>query len=497
MADEMKSIMKNETWKLVSPPKDCKRIGLKWVFKIKRDQNNQIQKYKARLVVKGYAQRQGKDYDEVFAPLARIGTIRIILAISVQFGWLVYHLDVKTAFLNGEISEEIYVQQPKGYEDSKRRNDVYKLHKALYGLKQAPRAWYFKLYKSLTTLGFKKSEYEHAVYYKNSNESIMIVGLYVDDLLLTRSNEENLKKFKLELMKLFEMTDLGILSTYLGIHVIQGKGEISLNQSAFAKHLLEDQQMMDSNPSNSPLEQKIKLSATENSEKICTTVYRSILGKLRYLTHTRPDLMLSNGLLSRFMENPSVEHLKTAKRIIRYVKGTLNYGLKYKRSEVFELIRYSDSDYAGDHMGRKSTSGSVFFLGENLITWSSQKQKILALSSCEAEYIALNTTSCQAIWLVGLITEVTKKSMMPVELRVDKSSMIELAKNPAFHSRTKHIDVRYHYIRMAVEKKWIKLTHVPSEEQLADIMTKALGRIKFAYQRSEIKVEDIGKHLQA
>ena len=164
MDDEMKSIMKNETWKLVLPPKDCKPIGLKRVFKIKRDQNHQIHKYKARLVVKGYAQRQGKDYDEVFAPVARIETIRIILAISVQFGWLVYHLDVKTAFLNGEISEEIYVQQPEGYEDSKRRNDVYKLHKALYGLKQAPRAWYFKLDKSLTTLGLKKSEYEPAVY---------------------------------------------------------------------------------------------------------------------------------------------------------------------------------------------------------------------------------------------------------------------------------------------------------------------------------------------
>ena len=497
MDDEMKSIMKNETWKLVSPPKYCKPIGLKWVFKIKRDQNNQVQKYKARLVVKGYAQRQGKDYDEIFAPVARIETIRIILVISVQFGWLVYHLDVKTAFLNGEISEDIYVQQPEGYEDSKRRNDVYKLHKALYGLKQAPRAWYFKLDKSLTTLGLKKSEYEPAVYYKNSTESSMIVGVYVDDLLLTGSNEENLSKFKLELMELFEMTDLQILATYLGIHVIQGEGEISLNQSAFAKRLLEDQQMMDSNPSNSPLKQKIKLCTTENSEKISTTVYRSILRKLRYLTHTRLNLMFSIGLLSRFMENPSVEHLKTSKRVMRYVKGTLNYGLKYKRSEVFELIGYSDSDYAGDYMDRKSTSRSVFFLGENLITWSSQEQKIVALSSCEAEYIALNATCCQAIWLAGLITELTKKSMMPMELRVDNSSAIELAKNPAFHIRTKHIDVRYHYSRMAIKKKWIKLKHVPSEEQLADIMTKVLGWIKFVYQRSEIKIEDVGKTSQA
>ena len=235
----------------------------------------------------------------------------------------------------------------------------------------------------------------------------MIVGVYVDDLLLTGSNKENLRKFKLELMKLFDMTDLVILSTYLGIHVIQGEGEISLNQSAFAKFLLEDQQMMDSNPSNSPLEQKIKLSTTENSEKISTTIYRSILKKLRYLPHTRPDLMFSIGLLSRFMENPLVEHLKNAKRVMRYVKGTLNYGLKYKRSNVFELIGYSDNDYSGDHMDRKSTSGSVFFLGKNLITCSSQKHKIIALSSCEAEYIVLNATCCQAIWLAGLITELT------------------------------------------------------------------------------------------
>ena len=207
--------------------------------------------------------------------------------------------------------------------------------------------------------------------------------------------------------------------------------------------------------------------------------------------------MFNVGLLSRFMENPLVEHLMIAKRIIRYVKDTLNYRLKYKRSKVFALIGYSDSDYVGDHIDRKSTSGSVFFLGENLITWSSQKQKIIALSSCEAEYITLNATSCQAIWLAGLITKLTNKNMMPVELRVDNSSAIELAKNPAFHSITKHIDVQYHYIRMIVEKKWIKVMHVPSEEQLADIMTKALGRIKFVYQRSEIKVEDVGKHLQA
>ena len=193
---------------------------------------------------------------------------------------------MKTAFLNGEISEEIYCQQLEGYEDSKRRNDVYKLHKALYGLKEAPRAWYFKLDKSLTTPGLKKSEYEPVVYYRNSNESSMIVGVYVDDLLLTGSVEENLRKFKLELMKLFEMTDLGLLSTYLGIQVIQEKREISLNQRSFSKHLLEDQQMMDSNPSNSPLEKIIKLNTTQNSERIGTTVYRSILGKLWYLTHT-------------------------------------------------------------------------------------------------------------------------------------------------------------------------------------------------------------------
>ena len=186
------------------------------------------------------------------------------------------------------------------------------------------------------------------------------------------------------LMKLFEITDLRLLSTYLGIRVIQEKGEIFFNQRAFAKHLLEYQQMMDSNPSNSLVKQKIKLSALKNSERICTTVYRSILEKLCYLTHKRPDLMFSVGLLSRFMENPSVKHLKTAKRVIRYVKGILNYGLKYKRSKVFELNGYSDSDYAGDHIDRKSTSGLVLFLGENLITWSSKKQNIIALSSCEA-----------------------------------------------------------------------------------------------------------------
>lgn len=297
-----------------------KAIGLKWVFKIKRDASGNVTKYKARLVAKGYVQKQGLDYDEVFAPVARLKTVRILLALSGKNGWKVHHLDVKYAFLNGELEEEVYVTQPEGFVMEDQPEKAYKLSKALYGLRQAPRAWNSCLDKCLMGLGFAKCSQEHAVYTRNKDGKLLIVGVYVDDLIVTGNCDAKINVFKKQMNKEFEMSDLGKLAYYFGIEVVQHEGGIMLKQAAYARNLLEKAGMADCNPSKYPMEPKLELRKDEQGDPVNPTEYRSIVGGLRYLTHTRPDIMYAVGFVSRFMERPTGQHLQAVKHILRYGK---------------------------------------------------------------------------------------------------------------------------------------------------------------------------------
>jgi len=370
------------------PPKQ-KAIGLKWVFKVKKDPSGRIVKHKARLVAKGYAQRHGVDYDEVFAPVARIETVRVLFALAAQSGWEVHHMDVKSAFLNGDLSETVYVQQPPGFSLGN-AGKVLKLNKALYGLKQAPRAWNAKLDKELLGLGFQKSKHEYAVYRRGDEKSFFLVGVYVDDLIISGANVNDIRLFKQQMMKKFKMSDLGLLSYYLGIEVKQNAEGITLSQPAYGMKILESVGMKNCNPCAIPMEVRLKLSKKENEEIVDPTAYRSIIGRLRYLVNTRPDLTYAVGVVSRHMEAPSKEHWTAVKRILRYLKGTVRFGCKYQRGYELKtlLLGFSDSDFAGDVEDRRSTPGAVYFLGRNIVTWASQKQKLVTLSSCEAEYVA-------------------------------------------------------------------------------------------------------------
>ncbi|GJS54680.1 zinc finger, CCHC-type containing protein [Tanacetum coccineum] len=492
MRSEIAAIEKNKTWFLSDLPPNRKPIGLKWVFKVKRDPAGKIVKYKARLVAKGYVQKQGIDFDEVFAPVARIETIRIILALAGSYGWVVHHLDVKSAFLNGTLDEEVYVTQPIGFEKKNNSNKVYRLVKALYGLRQAPRAWNSRLDKHLKEIGFTRCAHEYAVYTRNEGTKVLIVGIYVDDLIITGSCNEQVTIFKRQMSTEFEMSDLGKLSYYLGIEVEQSKHGITLKQEAFAKNLLVKCGMENCNATHCPLEHKLQLDKDEAGEKVNPTKYRSLVGGLRYLTHTRPDISFAVGLVSRYMESPTVKHMQVVKRILRYVKGTVNFGLVYGRSmEDLSITGYSDSDLANDVVDRRSTGGMAFYVNENLVTWASQKQHCVALSSCEAEFMAATTATCQAIWIRRLLTEITGKIVKPATLYVDNRSALELMKNPVFHGRSKHIDTRFHFIRECVEKGDIKVTFVRSEEQRADILTKAMARIKFKAMRALIGAGEI------
>ena len=419
----------------------------------------------------------------------RFETIRLLIALAALKKWQLHHLDVKSAFLNGEISEIVYVRQPEGFLVKGKEGHVLRLRKALYGLKQAPRAWYFKLHSCLISLGFTKSNYEPSLYLKQSDSNTIIVGVYVDDLIVTGSSSAGIEKFKEEMTREFDMSDLGFLSSYLGIEVKQGNQCVFLSQTSYARKLLEHANLGECNVVTTPLEARVKFTNEEGGIRVNSTLYRSLIGSLRYLTHTRPDLLFSVGFLSRFMQNPTQEHYNGLKRILRYVKGTEDYGLFYKKGDMKgELVGFSDSDFAGDSHNRKSTSGYIFFFGGMAISWSSQKQSIVALSSCEAEYIAATSATCQAVWMIRLIKELTNEEETSVKLMVDNQSAITLSKNTGHHNRTKHIDTRYHFIRECVEDKKIEIGFTRTEDQLADILTKALGRLKFQEMRHRIDI---------
>ena len=491
--DEIVSIEKNKTWDLVELPTGIKPIGLKWVFKIKRNANGTISKYKTRLVAKGYVQRHGVDYEEVFAPVARIETIRMIIALAGSHGWEIHHLDVKTAFLHGELKEEVYVTQPEGFIVDGQEHKVYKLKKALYGLRQAPRAWNIKLNEILRSLRFTRCSKEPSLYRKEESREVLVVVVYVDDLLVTGTSLDAILEFKREMATKFEMSDLGRLTYYLGIEVIQYEEGILLKQDRYARKILEETGMSSCNPTHVPLELNAMFSKEPKEEKADAKEYRRSIGCLRYLLHTRPDLSYSVGVLSRYMHEPKASHAAAMKQILRYLRGTCSLGLHYSRQSGAKLVGYSDSSHNVDTDDGKSTSGHIFYLGESPITWSSTKQEIVALSSCEAEFMAATEAAKQAIWLQELLSEAVGSESKPVVIMVDNKSAIALTKNPVFHGRSKHIHRRFHFIRECVEKEQVEVEHVPGSEQKADILTKSLGRIKFKEMRKLIGVQDVSE----
>lgn len=409
MDQEITSIEKNKTWSLTDLPAGHKLIGLKWVYKLKKDSEGKVVKHKARLVAKGYVQRQGIDDEEVFSPVARIETVWLLLVLVAQCKWQVYHMDVKTAFLNGELLEEVYVTQQEGYVVKQQEHKVYRLFKALYGLRQAPRAWNLQLDRKLKSFGFIKCPQEHAVYVRTKQSNILIIGVYVDDLIITGTEAIDIQEFKHQMMNEFEMSDLGLLSYYLGIEVEQREERISLKQSGYARRILQQFGMEDCNPCKCPMEPKLQLGKDPEGEFVDPTEYRRAIGNLIYMLHTGPGLAYTVGMVSRCMEKPTMLHQKAVKQILRYIKGTIEFGLEYTSGGDGKIIGFCDSSLASDIDDRRSTSGMVFYVNKSVISWSSQKQKSVALSSCEAEFMAATAAACQAIWLRGLMSEVRRR----------------------------------------------------------------------------------------
>jgi hypothetical protein len=343
MKEEYKSIIKNDVWEIVPIPKGKDVVSSKWLFKIKHAADGSIEKYKARFVARGFSQKEGIDYEETFAHVAGYTSIRTIIALAAKMKWKLYQMDMKTTFLNGIIEEEVYIEQPQGFEVEDKKSHVYRLKKALYGLKQAPRAWYGRIDSFLTSLGFTKSKADSNLYFKIMENEPIILLLYVDDLFLTR--EENIiAECKHRLAIEFEMKDLGLMHYFLCLEVWQSPERIFLNQGKYTVEILKRFNMLECKSINTPMVAKMKLLVDTSSDLIDATLYRQIIGSLMYLKNTRPDICFAVNTLSQFLVEPRRVHLVAAKHVMRYLKGTMDYGLSYDGDHDFTLSGYTDAD---------------------------------------------------------------------------------------------------------------------------------------------------------
>ena len=486
---EYESLVDNHTWDLVPPPDDKNIIGSKWVFKVKRNADGTVQKFKARLVAQGYTQSPGIDYDEVFAPVVRYTSIRTLLAVANICNWEIHQMDAKTAFLQGNLNEEIYMRQPNGFVDPEKPDYVCKLNKGIYGLKQATRCWNNSINSYLLSHGYKKSTADPCVYIKTVTSQdgtvhFVMIAIYVDDMLFFSNNTDMLEKEKNAIAKEFQVEDLGELHYVVGMSIVRNreKRTMSITQKKYLEGVLKKFDMENCKPVSTPLEFGKKYEElSKDDERFDKQMYQRAIGCLTYAaTISRPDLSTAVSVLSKFMSNPGIEHWKGVKRVLRYVQGTLDNGLIYSANDTSTILTgYSDADWAGDLSKRRSTTGYVFQIQGSTVSWCSKRQACVARSTTEAEYIALSTTSQEAVWLRRLLQNVLKKQDNPTVVYEDNQGTIELTKNPKFHNRTKHIDVSYHFVREQVDNKVISVKYCRTEDMLADVMTKGLSKVQF------------------
>ncbi|KAJ9547298.1 hypothetical protein OSB04_019841 [Centaurea solstitialis] len=480
MQEEINQFVRLKVWRLVPRPEGKSIIDTKWIFKNKKDEDNVVVRNKARLVAKGYRQQEGIDYNETFAPVARIEAIRMFLAYAAHKDFTVYQMDVKTAFLNGVLKEEVYVSQPEGFVDQDHPDHVYILDKALYGLKQAPRAWYDSLSQFLVESGYSKGKIDNTLFIKREGEHIMLVQIYVDDIIFGSTCPNFCDTFSKLMMTRYEMSMMGELNFLLGLQVKQLSAGIFINQAKYIKDILKKYNLENAKIMKTPMSPSCALDSDPDGKAVDVTTYRGMIGSLMYLTASRPDIMFSTCLCARYQSKPKESHLKAVKRIFRYLKGTVNLGLWYPKGSGYELTGYTDADHGGCKLDRKSTTGHIQFLGDKLVSWASKKQNCVSLSTAEAEYVAAASCCSQIIWMRTQLRDYGFK-FDKIPIYCDSKSAIAISCNPVQHTKTKHIDIRYHFIKDHVEKGTIELYFVNTEFQLADLFTKALDEKRFNF----------------
>jgi hypothetical protein len=478
MKKELSALEKNDTWDLVPKPKNFPVIDVRWVFTMKCNNQGEPDTAKARNVVKGYRQIEGINVFDTEAPVTRPVSIRTVFALTTMYDWHCQNMDVDTAFLNAPVEEEIYIRQPEGFEQRGPKGEelVCRLKKSLYGLKQASRNWNIVINSWLKDYGLEPSPADSCLYIKRSGKRVIVVLLWVDDLIICGNDKEEIARFKTAISKRFHMKDLGDLKRILGMEVTRDRKArvMTVKQQGYMKVLLERFGMTDCRPIGAPAEGCLLRDPNAGPDRD----YMTVVGSLLYLAMiTRPDVAYAVQSMGRHLQGSNESHFAAGKRILRYIQGTKDLGLTYTATAKGSILEgFADSDWASDKDTRRSVTAYVFMLGGAAVSWASRLQPAVALSSAESEYMAASAAAQEAIHLRALLASLGFPQEDPTVIWDDSQGCIAMSKNPIQHKRTKHIDIRYHFVREAVERKDIKLCYIPTQEQLADLLTKAVPK---------------------
>ncbi|KAI3496569.1 hypothetical protein L1887_38934 [Cichorium endivia] len=475
--DEIDSIMGNGTWELADLPKGKRPIGSKWIFKRKYHPDGSISAYKARLVAKGYRKKEGIDYFDTYASVARISSIRILVAISALKVLYIHQMDVKTAFLNGYLKEEIYLEQPEGFVILGQENKVCRLIKSLYGLKQAPKQWHERFDTTVTVFGFKHNSADRCVYSKSTADYTVIICLYVDDMLIIGTHLVGILETKKYLSSNFKMKDLGEVDTILGIKLKRTGNEISLSQSHYIEKVLKKFQHLNIKEFNTPFESSVKLKVN-SGKAVAQLEYASAIGIMMYAMHcTRPGIAFAVSKLSQYTVNPGTEHWKAVSRVLGYLKRTSTFELTYTSTSGI-IEGYSDASCIDHISDSKSTSGWIYTLAGGAISWASKKQTCIAHSTMEAELIALAAAGREAEWIRDLLLDIKFWDIpMPnIHVYCDSEATLSKVYNAVSNTRSRHVGLRHNFVRQLIESGTIKVVYVKTSRNLADPLTKPLTR---------------------